>query len=312
MTPPHPTPDVGRRGARWARSLAAAACTLALAAAIAPGATAHQATAAPEYGQEHGPERLAAASEAVRAADVPGTAWTVDAATGSVLVTADSTVSAEEIARIERSADELAGALTFERTPGELRPLLAGGEAIFTGSTRCTAGFNSTSGGREFVITAGHCTILGNTWYADPSGTTSIGPTAGSSFPGNDYGIIRHANASLPRPGSVVCNGEEIDIVGARNPTVGEVLWVASPTGCTSGTVTALNQTVNYGGGDVVSGLGRFTACSEPGSSGSPVFTLDGYAVGIVSGGSGSCSSGGTTFFQPILEVLSAYGLTLT
>ncbi|RKN05714.1 S1 family peptidase [Streptomyces radicis] len=308
MTPPHPAPGPGRRGARWARPLAAAACALALAAAVAPGATAHQADAAPEFG----PERLAAASEAVRAADVPGTAWTVDAATGSVLVTADSTVSPEEIDRIERSAGELAGALTFERAPGELRPLLAGGEAIFTAGARCTAGFNSAAGGAEFVITAGHCTSLGGTWYADPSGTTTIGPTAGSSFPGNDYGVIRHANASLPRPGSVICNGEEIDIVGARNPTVGDVLWIASPTGCTSGTVTALNQSVNYGGGDVVSGLARSTACSEPGSSGSPVFTLDGYAVGIVSGGSGSCSSGGTTYVQPILEVLNAYGLTLT
>ncbi|MFD1052612.1 S1 family peptidase, partial [Kibdelosporangium lantanae] len=34
-------------------------------------------------------------------------------------------------------------------------------------------------------------------------------------------------------------------------------------------------------------------------------------AVGVTSGGSGNCSSGGTTFFQPITEPLSAYGLTL-
>ena len=32
----------------------------------------------------------------------------------------------------------------------------------------------------------------------------------------------------------------------------------------------------------------------------------------MTSGGSGNCSSGGTTYFQPVNEILSAYGLTLT
>lgn len=31
----------------------------------------------------------------------------------------------------------------------------------------------------------------------------------------------------------------------------------------------------------------------------------------MTSGGSGNCSSGGTTFFQPLNPILSAYGLTL-
>ncbi len=31
----------------------------------------------------------------------------------------------------------------------------------------------------------------------------------------------------------------------------------------------------------------------------------------MTSGGSGNCSSGGTTYFQPVNEILSAYGLTL-
>ncbi|MFI8404604.1 serine protease, partial [Streptomyces sp. NPDC085463] len=29
------------------------------------------------------------------------------------------------------------------------------------------------------------------------------------------------------------------------------------------------------------------------------------------SGGSGNCSSGGTTFFQPVTEALSAYGVSV-
>jgi streptogrisin C len=32
---------------------------------------------------------------------------------------------------------------------------------------------------------------------------------------------------------------------------------------------------------------------------------------GVTSGGSGNCSSGGTTYYQPVNEILSVYGLTL-
>ncbi|MEU0296361.1 serine protease, partial [Streptomyces cavourensis] len=32
---------------------------------------------------------------------------------------------------------------------------------------------------------------------------------------------------------------------------------------------------------------------------------------GLTSGGSGNCSSGGTTFFQPVVEALNAYGVSV-
>ena len=34
-------------------------------------------------------------------------------------------------------------------------------------------------------------------------------------------------------------------------------------------------------------------------------------AQGVTSGGSGNCTVGGTTYFQPVNEILSAYGLSL-
>jgi streptogrisin D len=34
-------------------------------------------------------------------------------------------------------------------------------------------------------------------------------------------------------------------------------------------------------------------------------------ALGLTSGGSGNCSSGGTTFFQPVTEPLSVYGVSV-
>ena len=77
------------------------------------------------------------------------------------------------------------------------------------------------------------------------------------------------------------------------------------------GTVTALNVTVRYShGGGTVNGLIQTTVCAEGGDSGGPLY--DGSkAIGLTSGGSGDCTSGGTTFFQPVTEALSAYGVTL-
>lgn len=74
--------------------------------------------------------------------------------------------------------------------------------------------------------------------------------------------------------------------------------------------VTALNATVNYGGGTIVSGLIQTSICAEPGDSGGPLYAGD-KVVGILSGGTGNCTSGGTTYYQPIQEVLSAYGLSV-
>ena len=35
----------------------------------------------------------------------------------------------------------------------------------------------------------------------------------------------------------------------------------------------------------------------------------DAAAIGLTSGGSGDCRSGGTTFFQPVTEALATYGV---
>ena len=73
--------------------------------------------------------------------------------------------------------------------------------------------------------------------------------------------------------------------------------------GCTTqvhdGTVTGLDATVNYGNGDIVNGLIQTDVCAEPGDSGGSLFDGD-TALGLTSGGSGDCTSGGETFFQPV------------
>ncbi|UQA96275.1 S1 family peptidase [Streptomyces halobius] len=249
--------------------------------------------------------QLAAAGNAVRAADIAGTAWHVDKATNTLVVTADRTVSQDEIATLERAAGANSRAIRVERTAGTFRKLISGGDAIHAPSWRCSLGFNVRRGNTYYLLTAGHCTDGNPPWYTNSARTTSIGPTAGSSFPGDDYGIVKYTNTSLSHPGTV--GGQ--DITSAGTPSVGQtVIRRGSTTGTHRGRVTALNATVNYGNGDVVSGLIRTTVCAEPGDSGGPLYSGT-TALGLTSGGSGNCSSGGTTFFQPVTEALSAYGV---
>jgi streptogrisin A len=291
------TPDGASRGRL---RLITAAAGLAAAAALALPAGANAQEASPSFSAAE----LQAVDLAVGEADVAGTAWYVDRASDTVVVTVDSTVSAAEVARITEAAGDNAGAVDVQRTNGKFTKYIAGGEAITTGGARCSLGFNVQSGdGTKYALTAGHCTNIGSSW--------NIGTRAGTSFPTNDYGIIRHSNASAADGRVSLYNGSYQDITGAANPSVGQsVRRSGSTTGVHSGSVTGLNATVNYGGGDVVYGMIQTNVCAEPGDSGGPLFS-GGTALGLTSGGSGNCSSGGTTFYQPVVEALNAYGVSV-
>ncbi|MFB7636727.1 S1 family peptidase [Streptomyces sp. NPDC056149] len=292
-----------RSGARRSRLIAATAGLVALGALAVPNAAAQTPTPARTFSAA----QLTAAGDAVRAADVAGTAWRVDPTTRTLVVTADRTVSQDQLATIRRAAGSNADAVRIERTPGTLRKLISGGDAIYAPSWRCSLGFNVRKGSTYYFLTAGHCTDGQPPWYTDSSHATSIGPTTGSSFPGHDYGIVQYTNTALAHPGAV--GGQTI--TGAGNPTVGQtVTRRGSTTGVHSGKVTGLNATVNYGNGQIVSGLIQTTVCAEPGDSGGPLYAGS-TALGLTSGGSGNCTSGGTTFFQPVTAALSAYGVSL-
>ncbi|MEW1723782.1 S1 family peptidase [Streptomyces sp. NPDC093109] len=251
--------------------------------------------------------QLGAVGDAVLEADVAGTAWAVDKATNSVVLQADSTVTQAEIDSIKQAAGANAGAVRVERTSGTISKLISGGDAVYATSWRCSAGFNVRSGTTYYFLTAGHCTEGLPAWYTTSARTTSIGPSAGTSFPGNDYGIVRYSNTALAHPGTV----GSVTITGSANATVGlSVTRRGSTTGIHSGSVTGLNYTVNYGSGDIVSGLIRTNVCAEPGDSGGPLYSGS-LAIGLTSGGSGNCTSGGTTYFQPVNAALSAYGVSL-
>jgi streptogrisin D len=265
-----------------------------------------QAGAVPQL-VKHGSDQLSAAIGQLNTfAKIKGTAWAVDTVGNQVLLTIDSTVSGASLAQLHSLAGQLGDVVRVEHLNSALRMEISGGNAIYGGQFRCSLGFNvQNSAGQFFFLTAGHCGNIASSWYSNSSHTTLLGNTAGSSFPGNDYAYVRYSTSFTNHPGQI-STGQ--DISGSGTPSVNQtVSRTGSTTGTHTGRVTALNATVNYAEG-TVTGLIRTTVCAEGGDSGGPLYS-GATAYGLTSGGSGNCSSGGTTFFQPVSEPLAVYGL---
>jgi len=252
-----------------------------------------------------------AAATLERSARIAGTAWSVDAATNQVVVSLDSTVTGSKLDRVNHVLAGLGDLVRVERIAGVLSMRISGGDAIYGSRYRCSLGFNvRNSAGTYFFLTAGHCGNLATTWYSNSSHTTVLGTRTGTSFPGNDYAIVKYTNSAISHPGTVDLYGGSQDVTRAANAVVGEsVKRSGSTTHVHSGKVTGLNATVNYAQG-TVTGLIKTNVCAEAGDSGGPLF--DGStALGLTSGGNGNCTSGGVTYFQPVTEALSRYGVSV-
>ncbi|MFJ6789120.1 S1 family peptidase [Streptomyces angustmyceticus] len=184
-----------------------------------------------------------------------------------------------------------------------------GGSAIFGGNARCSLGFNVTVKGAPAFLTAGHCGNDSKTWSADQGGSQPLGTVADSKFPKTDFALVTYDDAGAKPESAVdVGNGSTKEITKAAEAAVGmKVQRSGSTTGLHDGTVTGLDATVNYGNGDIVNGLIQTDVCAEPGDSGGAMFSGDS-AVGLTSGGSGDCTAGGETFFQPVTDALKATG----
>ena len=221
--------------------------------------------------------------------------WYVDAESNKVVLPTQDVAAAEAFAE---KAGVPAEAFQAEAAPERPQPLYQGGDAYYIGGARCSIGFAVTGG----FVSAGHCGTTGST-TSSPSGTF-----AGSSFPGNDYAFIR-SSASIT--GTVNnYSGGSVAVRGSSDAAIGSsICRSGSTTGWRCGTIQARNSTVNYAEGSVT-GLIRTSACAEPGDSGGSALSGN-QAQGVTSGGSGNCTFGGTTYFQPVNEILNAYGLSL-
>jgi len=296
------------RGVSKKKALLASGGAIALVAlaVVFPLASASDTQAAPEVTVQEGTAML------WDEARMPGTAWSVDPQTNKIEVLADSTIDSAEWDRIQSTVDSMGDVASLKRAPGEFQLFAAGGDAIFAGSARCSLGFNvTTADGAPGFLTAGHCGVAAAAW-SDTEGGAPIATIQDAVFPGEgDFAIASYDDPATEAPSTVNTGDAQVDITGAVEAEVGQQLErMGSTTGLNPGQVTALDATVTYPEG-TVTGLIETDVCAEPGDSGGPAFTADGGAVGLTSGGSGDCTSGGITFFHPVTGALAATGATI-
>ncbi|MCK2214466.1 S1 family peptidase [Actinomadura sp. ATCC 31491] len=229
--------------------------------------------------------------------------WYVDVAANTVSVQAPTVEAAEALvaaAGVDRS--QVSVAATAERPTTFIN--IIGGSAYYIGSSRCSVGFAVTRGTTQGFVTAGHCGRAGSR-TSNPSGTFQ-----GSSFPGNDYAWVAADAGNTATPYVRGSGGAMVTVRGSTQASVGaSICRSGSTTGWRCGVIQQHNATVRYAQG-TVTGLTRTSACAEPGDSGGS-FISGSQAQGTTSGGSGNCTTGGTTYHQPVNEPLSVYGLTL-
>lgn len=176
----------------------------------------------------------------------------------------------------------------------------------------CSVGFNARgSGGSKHFVTAGHCTRGIGPAYGRKG--NEVGTLGGSTFGlAGDYGKVNVTSGRLTpyvnRYGQTL-----LPVKGAKSAPVGATVCRSGfASGWRCGLIKAKNETVAYAlDGTIVGGLTRTSACAISGDSGGSF--MAGYqAQGMTSGGSGDCKSKGhQTYFQPVKEALSAYGLRL-
>ncbi|WP_116051593.1 S1 family peptidase [Amycolatopsis palatopharyngis] len=242
-------------------------------------------------------QQLDAAQDTLEAvAAVPHTSIGTDVQTNQVVVTVAEQAKGKALGTLLATANRLGDSVRVEHVAGGMSKAIYNGEAITGGGSRCSAGFNTNSGGTNYIVDAGHCTGAVSNW--------NVGPSVAASFPGNDYGLIRNTTGSAP--GAVTLwNGSTQRISSAANAYVGQnICKSGSTTRLTCGTVQRTNVTVNYSQGAVYQ-LVQTSASVNSGDSGGCMFAGS-TGLGITSG-----MGGGSSFFQPVVEALNAYGVRL-
>jgi streptogrisin C len=233
--------------------------------------------------------------------------WYVDDRTNTVVVTVNRNrmdAAAQAFVDRARSTHSAVRVVEEEHSPSTMADVVGGWAYYINYAGRCSVGFSVYGG----YVTAGHCGRPGNT-TSDSNGAV-LGSFAGSYFPGYDYAWVQ-TNAGVNLWGYMEgYNGYWYYVRGsAQVPAGSGICRSGSTTGMWCGTLLSRGHTVNYPQGTVYN-LTRTNVCAEPGDSGGSWLSSN-QAQGVTSGGSGNCSSGGTTFYQEVNPILSAYGLTL-
>lgn len=201
--------------------------------------------------------------------------------------------------------------------PGRIMDLVPG--------TNCSLGFpGTTADGNNVLLTAGHC-VEGFPDIYDASGN-HIGKGTATRFrtnaPSVDMGLMDIDAEDTGRPLVDTRGGLSgyVPVYGASKNAVGsDICKAGNTTGWTCGQIQAYNVTVNYGGTTSTSGLARASVCTEGGDSGGAYIAANNYAQGMTSGGpvgvdcgfNQGYNAGSYSFYQPVVDAASYYGVTV-
>ncbi|MEU0846130.1 S1 family peptidase [Streptomyces sp. NPDC005962] len=235
--------------------------------------------------------------------------WYVDVKSNSVVVQSAQPDAAQRFIDASGVDGAMVRIVESAERPAPLYDL-RGGEAYYiNASARCSIGFSVTQAAQAGFVTAGHCGDAGDTTTG--FNRVAQGTFQGSVFPGNDYAWVATNPDWTPTPLVIGPDSTTVTVSGSQEAPVGSsVCRSGSTTGWHCGTIQQHNTSVVYPQG-TIRGVTRTSVCAEPGDSGGS-FVSGTEAQGVLSGGSGNCTVGGTTYYQPVNPILSAYGLTLT
>ncbi|MEU9448797.1 S1 family peptidase [Streptomyces sp. NPDC048277] len=259
---------------------------------------------------QHSARQLDAAKAHIDKLPAPAgvASWYVDPEADAVVVNVVGARRADNDVRAFLARARAAGPVQVRQTPHAPSTLAAGtvgGDPYYTGNVRCSIGFSVYGG----FVSAGHCGQPGAAVYGWDG--SYVGTFQGSSFPDNDYSWVSVGSGWWTVPvvlgwGTV---SDQLVRGSAEAPVGASICRSGSTSHWHCGTVLAKNETVNYSQGTVYQ-LTKTSVCAEPGDSGGSFISGD-QAQGVTSGGWGDCTSGGETWYQPVNEILSRYGLTL-
>ncbi|WP_320773618.1 carbohydrate-binding protein [Streptomyces sp. CRN 30] len=252
--------------------------------------------------------KLDASAARVSTLDTP--VWYVDVPANRVMVQATNRPAAEAFLKAAGVAVQDVGIRVSATRPRALADLRGGDGYYIADSVRCSVGFSVMSAAtqKQGFVSAGHCGKAGDkTTGYDKS---ELGAFEGSVFPGADMSWVGVTSSWTATPQVKGLGNEMVQVAGSAQSLVGaSVCRSGSTTGWHCGAVEQHGVSVSYGQG-TVNGLSQTTVCAEPGDSGGS-FISGTQAQGVTSGGSGDCTSGGTTYYQPVNPILQQYTLTL-
>ncbi|MEU6479849.1 S1 family peptidase [Streptomyces sp. NPDC047017] len=281
---------------------------------------------------EHTLDRIKASLDTQALRDAPDgvTSWSVDLPSDTVTVHVDPARTSAAAKSFLKAAASHGSAVRVVRDGRRLAPqstVYPGSSMSWTnsqGSWVCSVGYGAhDSSGRQYLVSAGHCVAdLTDLYFNNAHFAKGVHSRYALGRRSVDMGIAQvDTDDSIATQVGTWGQGSNVAVKGGKRAASGASLCKSGQTtGWTCGAVKSYNVSVTYtdehGGPDtVVTGLASSSVCTEGGDSGG-AYISGNQAQGMTSGGpTGQQCSGtnsrGSSYFQPLDDALSYYGLTL-